>query len=97
MKFENLHETNSTIIKFEGREYRTIQNPFINKDRTHYLAKALDQANNDCLIKWKINHNDYENMEDYSEVCDWENPVKVYFKISEEAFQSRISTSNRTQ
>ncbi|APT48329.1 hypothetical protein [Bacillus safensis] len=97
MKFENLNETNSTITTFEGREYRTTQNPFVNKDGTHYLAKALDQSNNDCLIKWKITHDDYENIDVESKVCDWENPVKVYFKISEEAFQSRICTSNETQ
>ncbi|MED5094512.1 hypothetical protein [Bacillus safensis] len=96
MKFENLNDTNSTIVTFEGREYRTTQNPFVNKDGTHYLAKALDQSNNEYLIKWKITHEDYENLEDESEACDWENPVKVYFKISEEHFRAGISTSNRT-
>ena len=75
--FKDLNVTNSTIIELEGKEYRTTQEPFVNDEGTEYKAHAVDEANNEFMIVWDINHSDFENLEDESEACDWDNPVRV--------------------
>ncbi|KIL12207.1 hypothetical protein B4127_1538 [Bacillus pumilus] len=77
MKFQDLNHNNSTIVVFEGKEYRTTQNPHVNNDGTHYTAHAVDKMNEEYTIEWEISVVDFENLEDESEACDWENPVSV--------------------
>ena len=73
--FETLNETNSTIVTVDGTELRTTQEPYLNGD--NYTANAVDQDDNEYKIIWEINHPDFENLEDESEACDWDNPVSV--------------------
>lgn len=73
--FNELNAFNSTIIEWEGIELRTTQDPYLNNDE--YTAIAVDSKNNEYEITWEINHPDFENLEDESEACDWENPIKV--------------------
>lgn len=75
MKFENLNQSNSTIVFSEGEEYRTTQNPYVNDEGTHYMAHAVDEKNDEYMIEWEIVHPDYNSLDDESETCDWENPV----------------------
>lgn len=72
-KFNQLNARNSTIIEVECTEYRTTQNPYLYNDT--YKAHALDQDDNEFEIEWEINH--FENLEDESEACDWDNPISV--------------------
>jgi predicted DNA-binding protein len=73
--FNKLNETNSTIIEFDGTELRTTQNPYLNGDT--YTANAVDQYDNRYKIVWEINHPKFEELEDESEACDWDNPASV--------------------
>lgn len=73
--FETLNETNSTIVTVDGTELRTTQEPYLNGE--NYTANAVDQDDNEYKINWEINHPDFENLEDESEACDWDNPVEV--------------------
>ena len=73
--FETLNETNSTIVTVDGVELRTTKEPYLNGD--NYIANAVDQDDNEYKITWEINHPDFENLEDESEACDWDNPVSV--------------------
>ena len=73
--FETLNETNSTIVTVDGTELRTTQEPYLNGD--NYTANAVDQDDNEYKIIWEITHPDFENLEDESEACDWDNPVSV--------------------
>lgn len=80
-KFEELNVRNSTIIKWEGKELRTTQDPYCDNyycmvDGTiaSFFAHAVDADNNEYKIRWEIiNHE----TTDQSETCDWENPVDV--------------------
>ena len=73
--FNKLNEYNSTIIEFDGTELRTIDNPYLDGDV--YKAIAVDQYDHKYQITWEITHPDFENLEDESEACDWDNPVSV--------------------
>lgn len=77
MNFESLNTNNSTIVSFEGVEYRTTQNPYVNDEGTHYEATAINKDNEQVLIEWEITHQDYKNLEDESDACDWDNPSRV--------------------
>ena len=73
--YSKLNDYNSTIIEFDGTELRTVDNPYL--DGNVYKAIAVDQYDNQYQITWKINHPDFENLEDESEACDWDKPVEV--------------------
>ncbi|MGG0029516.1 hypothetical protein ABEX92_16780 [Bacillus safensis subsp. osmophilus] len=77
MNFESLNINNSTIVFFEGVEYRTTQNPYVNDEGTQYEATAINRDNEQVLIEWEITYQDYKNLEDESDACDWDNPSKV--------------------
>lgn len=76
-KFAELNNRNSTIITVEGIEYRTTQHPYLADNGEQYVAQAVDMHDNEYTITWDINHPDFENLEDESEACDWDNPVSV--------------------
>ena len=73
-EYSKLSIGNSTIVKFEGKEYRSIQDPYINDDGTAYKAHAVDQHDNEYMIEWEVVYPDHENGDDG---CLWESPVKV--------------------
>jgi hypothetical protein len=73
--FNKLNDYNSTIIVYDGVELRTIDNPYLDSDV--YKAIAVDKFDNKYEIVWTINHPDFENLEDESESCDWDNPASV--------------------
>lgn len=75
--FETLNYRNSTIINVEGKEYRTTQHPYLADNGEEYIAQAVDVYDNAYQITWAINHPDFENLEDESEACDWDNPSSV--------------------
>lgn len=74
MNFDKLNETNSTIVKYKGTELKTIDDPYINDDGTHYNAYAADEKGNEYIITWKIT--DHETI-DESEICNWYKPEKI--------------------
>jgi hypothetical protein len=73
--FNELNETNSTVFEWQGIELKTIQDPYL--VGTNYKAVAIDSFNNQYEVVWLINHSDFENLEDESEACDWDSPLKV--------------------
>lgn len=77
MEFNNLDQTNSTIVISGGKELRTTQDPYVIDNGETYRAMAIDQENNPYMIEWEVNHPDFENLEDESEACDWNNPITV--------------------
>lgn len=74
MIFEELDERNSTIVEVEGKELRTIQDPYVSDNGSHYIAKALDVEGNTYIINWAVIDPD---TTDESSACDWDNPVGV--------------------
>ncbi|MGD7007635.1 helix-turn-helix domain-containing protein [Metabacillus sp. 84] len=76
-KYNQLNQFNSTIIKWEETELRTIGNPYLGDDNETYRAIAVDAENNEYEVIWEINHPDFENLTDESEACSWESPIRV--------------------
>lgn len=79
--FNELNVTNSTIIDWEGKEYKTIQDAYVddydNFGNLLYKAHAVDENNKEYLIIWHQKEGfEYENS-DLSEACDWDNPESV--------------------
>lgn len=66
-------------IKFEGKEYTLTQEPYI--DGTHekpfYRANAVDAEGKLYEIRWDVKDN-WEEIEDESEMCDWDSPKGVF-------------------
>ena len=52
-----------------------MDNPYLDGDV--YKAIAVDQYDNQYEITWEINHPAFDELEDESEACDWDNPVEV--------------------
>lgn len=78
-KFEELNFSNSTIIVFSNLELRTVKDPYIigvDGERPYYQAIAIDAENNEYLIVWNV-VDGYEEIEDESDMCDWNNPLSV--------------------
>ena len=42
-----------------------------------YSAHATDCVGNEYMVHWEIQVDDYENLEDESDACDWENPISI--------------------
>lgn len=66
-------------VKFEGREYTLQQDAYIDGvagDTPVYKAMALDDEGNEYEVTWEVVDH-WEELEDESEMCDWENPVSV--------------------
>lgn len=79
--FNELNVFNSTIIDWEGKELRTIQDPYSDYDdqldTRIYIGHALDSEGNEYKVVWEqLESFEYENA-DESEACDWENPKSV--------------------
>lgn len=74
-KFSELNVFNSTIIRFEEMELRTIHDPYLDNDV--YKTVAVDQHDNQYEIVWEINHPNFDELEDESEACDWDKPISV--------------------
>jgi hypothetical protein len=72
--YNELNETNSTIITWEGKELRTTQDPYVNDNGDMYTAPALDAQGNEYIIAWSVI--DYETT-DESTSCDWDNPAGI--------------------
>lgn len=72
--YTDLNEKNSTIIEWNGKELRTIQDPHITDDGAQYVANALDAEGNEYIITWEVTN--YETT-DESESCDWDNPTGI--------------------
>ena len=66
-------------VSFEGKEYTLTQQAYIDgpADGTPvYKATAVDQEGNEYEVEWEVREN-WEEIEDESDMCDWENPVSV--------------------
>ncbi|MET3505554.1 hypothetical protein [Halalkalibacter oceani] len=73
-KFEELNSGNSTIVEFEGKEYRTLQDAYVSDDGSEYKAHAVDENDKEYMIYWETINFD---TSDESEACDWDNPIRV--------------------
>lgn len=72
--FNELNESNSTIIVFEGKELRTTQNPYVGDNGDTYKAHAVDQNDAEYEIIWDVSD---PFTEDESDACDWDSPASV--------------------
>ena len=52
-------------------------------------AHATDKEGNEYMVHWEITADDFENLEDQSAACDWDNPIFIT-KIQET--QNEINT-----
>ncbi|PRO64791.1 hypothetical protein [Alkalicoccus urumqiensis] len=77
MTFDQLHANNSTIVKVEGVEYRTIEKPTVSSSGDTYTAVAVDQEDNQYLIEWAVV--DPEAIDEV-DACDWDEPIFVQKK-----------------
>ncbi|MWV44931.1 hypothetical protein GRF59_15015 [Paenibacillus sp. HJL G12] len=67
------------MIDFEGKTLKTTQDPYIDGvsgERPHYKATAVDAENNEYILVWDV-YDEYEEITDESEMCDWYNPIGV--------------------
>lgn len=77
--FNELNAHNSTIIEWEGKELRTTQDPHIDGqvgEHPYYEASAIDAEGNEYSVIWDV-RDEYEEIDDESSMCDWNNPVSV--------------------
>lgn len=76
-RLSNVPDTASTIY-FESKPYVTTQEPFIDgpANALFYKANGLDQEGNEVLLIWDV-VDEWETIEDQSDMCDWENPMEV--------------------
>ncbi|MGN7402717.1 hypothetical protein ACTHO0_22950 [Cytobacillus praedii] len=74
VKFEELNETNSTILEVEGIEIKTTQDPYLSDCGKFYKAHAINIFGGEYELKWKVIN--FETT-DESEACDWDNPVEI--------------------
>ncbi|MFD1179191.1 hypothetical protein ACFQ3W_23260 [Paenibacillus puldeungensis] len=72
--FSELNATNSTIVEWEGKTLKTIQDPYVSDNGEQYIAHAIDAEGNEYLITWSVIN--YETT-DESEACNWDEPVGV--------------------
>ncbi|MGG3987467.1 hypothetical protein [Bacillus smithii] len=72
--FDELNVTNSTIFEWEGKELRTVQDPYVSDDGDTYTAVAIDENNNEYQVYWEVINSD---TTDESETCDWDKPIEV--------------------
>lgn len=74
--FDELNVTNSTIFEWEGKELRTVQDPYPSAfdNGEVYTAFAVDENNNEYRAYWEVINSD---TADESEVCDWDSPLEV--------------------
>lgn len=67
------------IVEFEGKEYTLTQDAYIDgsADETpYYRAMAEDAEGNEYEVFWDVLEN-WKEIEDEQEMCDWDNPAKV--------------------
>ncbi|WP_144514864.1 hypothetical protein [Bacillus pumilus] len=76
MKFQELNQHNSKIVIFRGKEYRTIQKPYVTDDNIFYIAHAVDDKNEEYEIAWLITH------KNGALTCDWDKPHSTIPVIS---------------
>lgn len=65
-------------IVFEGKEYKLIQEAYIDgtHDKPFYRANAVDDRGKLYEIRWSVKDN-WEEIEDESEMCEWDSPTSV--------------------
>lgn len=67
------------IVTFEGKEFALTQQAYVDgpaNGTPYYKASAVDQKGNEYEVTWEVVEN-WEQVEDESEMCDWDNPVEV--------------------
>lgn len=67
------------IVDFDGKKYSLEQQAYIDgiQDRElYYKASALDAEGNKCVVVWDVVDN-WEQIEDEQEMCDWESPISI--------------------
>jgi hypothetical protein len=78
-RYEKLNVLNSTLFDWEGKELRTLENPYIDGEqgqRPYYRAIALDAEENEHEVIWDV-FDGWEDITDESSICDWDNPISV--------------------
>jgi len=73
-EFSKLTYDKTIRVKFQGKEFRTIEEPHFNDDETVCKAHAVDQLDNEYLIEWEVIRLKNKKA---GYICDWPNPVKV--------------------
>ena len=70
-------------ITFNGQVFTLTQEAYADNFGTdggvRYYAGAVDTDGNEHQVTWglKISIEDYKNLEDESNACDWDNPISV--------------------
>ncbi|MFB7817401.1 hypothetical protein ACFC0X_24930 [Paenibacillus chitinolyticus] len=72
--FNELNSSNSTVITWEDQVLKTTQDPYVSDDGDTYIAHAVDEQNNEYIIKWEVI--DHE-TDDESSACNWYEPISV--------------------
>ena len=67
-------------VTFKGKKYVLTQDAWVDGVQgreSYYKAAAEDAEGNEYMVYWNITHPDFNNLEDESEACDWDNPIDV--------------------
>lgn len=66
-------------ITFEGKTITLTQDPYIDGPADEcpvYKAHGTDEDGNEYIVAWNV-VDGYEDIEDESEMCEWDNPSGV--------------------
>lgn len=75
---------NFGTVKFEGKIYTLDQEAYLDPrcpdglSGDEFVASAHDDAGNEYNVYWTISHDDPENEEDMSNLCNWDKPSNVF-------------------
>lgn len=65
-------------VEFEGKQYILTQDAYLHgtHDQPYYRAHAIDATGNEYYVLWSV-VDGWDQMDDASNHCDWQNPVGV--------------------
>ena len=75
-----MNELKSSVI-FNCKEYALIQDAYVTGAlaNPYYTASAIDEQGNEYMVIWDIKDlENYAELEDESNACDWDNPSEIY-------------------
>lgn len=75
-----MNELKSSVI-FNCKEYALIQDAYVTGalNDPYYEASAIDEQGNEYMVIWEIlDLENFAELEDESNACDWDNPSEIY-------------------
>ena len=78
IKFNQLNKINATIFEFEGKEYRSTQEPYVTEFFEHafYEAHVVDEENNEFKAVWEIKEG-HLNLDEPLKVVAIDKPIHL--------------------